>query len=84
MYGWGSTGGTSLTDCAPATSFPDILQETQMRVCTAQELQNPATGQSIIEDYQICFISETGSSAYRVRRGVINRLSTLVDYIDVY
>jgi len=65
VYGWGSTGGTSLTDCAPATSFPDILQEAQMRVCTAQELQNPATGQSIIEDYQICYISETGSSAYR-------------------
>ena len=72
VYGWGSTGGTSAMDCTPVTSFPDILQETQMRVCTAQETQDPATGQSVIEDYQICFIGDTGTAAYRVRRGDIN------------
>ena len=68
MYGWGSTGGTSVDDCVPVTSFPDILQETQMKVCTPQETQDPNTGQSVFEDYQICFINETGSSAYRVRK----------------
>ena len=54
-------------------SFPDILQETQMRVCTPQETQDPNTGQSVLEDYQICFrsIGETGSSAYRVRKEMI-------------
>ena len=41
-----------------------------MRVCTPQETQDPNTGQSFFEDYQICFrsIGETGSSAYRVRK----------------
>ena len=73
MYGWGSTGGASVDDCVPLTSFPDNLQETQMRVCTPQETQDPNTGQSVLEDYQICFrsIGETGSSAYRVRKEVI-------------
>ena len=70
VYGWGSTGGASAGDCTPAASFPDLLQEAQMRVCTPQETMDPNTGQSVLEDYQICFrsIGQTGAAAYRVRR----------------
>ena len=32
MYGWGSTGGASQFDCTPFNSFPNILQEAEVRV----------------------------------------------------
>ena len=32
VYGWGSTGGASQFDCTPFNSFPNILQEAEVRV----------------------------------------------------
>ena len=53
-----------------------------MRVCTPQETQDPNTGQSLLEDYQICFrsIGQTGAAAYRVRR----KCSRLEGLSDMY
>ena len=67
VYGWGNTGvgndpGTGT--CSPATADPNILQETQLRMCTAAESAAQGGGQGLV-DGQLCAVG-TASSPYRV------------------
>ena len=63
VYGWGSTGA-SLTDVLPPTSFPNILQEAELRVCTASEIMSiEAAAGAQFGDGQLCTVSETGVAA---------------------
>ena len=60
VYGWGSTGA-SLTDVLPPTSFPNILQEAELRVCTASEIMSiEAAAGAQFGDGQLCTVGETG------------------------
>ena len=61
-YGWGSTGTTSPT-CADRT-FPDILQETELRICTTAESVAYNNDQGLL-DSQLCTVGAT-SDVYSV------------------
>ena len=63
MYGWGSTGA-SQTDVVPPTSFPNILQEAEKRICTASEIMSiEAAAGAQFGDGQLCTASDTGVAA---------------------
>ena len=66
VYGWGNTGVGNNPDtntCSLATANPNILQETQLRMCTAAE--SAAQGGQGLVDGQLCAVG-TASSPYRV------------------
>ena len=66
VYGWGNTGVGNNPDtntCSLATANPNILQETQLRMCTAAESASQG-GQGLV-DGQLCAVG-TASSPYRV------------------
>ena len=61
-YGWGSTGHNG-APCADKT-FPDVLQETELRICTAAESE-AYSAQGPLLDSQLCTVGAT-SDIYSV------------------
>jgi len=61
-YGWGSTGptGAPVGGVCPQ-AFPDILQETELTICTAAESEAYDNNQGLV-DGQLCAVGATSTS----------------------
>merc|ERR1719468_1273538 len=61
-YGWGSTGptGPAVGNVCPK-DFPNILQETELTICTAEQSAAYANNQGLV-DGQLCAVGTTSST----------------------
>merc|ERR1719225_513660 len=65
-YGWGSTGPSGPVvngdnTCQDPRPFPDILQETELTICTAEQSAAYADNQGLV-DGQLCAVGATSTT----------------------
>ena len=74
-YGWGATGPSGPVNaagqntCQDPRPFPNILQETELTICTAEQSAAYANNQGLV-DGQLCAVGAT-STTYSVNINII-------------